>query len=146
MQVAEATAHSEAPRDAVWRVVADAAGWSRWGAWKSAEIEREGDPPPGGLGSIKVMVSERRPAVTSREEVTEFEPPSRFRYRLLSGMPLRDYEGTITLAESPGGGTDITWRSQFEPKIPLTGWFFRAVLQRFIADTARRLAREAERG
>jgi hypothetical protein len=36
-------------------------------------------------------------------------------------VPLRGYESTITLAESPGGGTDISWRSQFEPKVPLTG-------------------------
>ena len=31
MQVIEATPHSAADREAVWRVVADARGWSRWG-------------------------------------------------------------------------------------------------------------------
>jgi hypothetical protein len=145
VQVVQANARSAAPREAVWGVVADPRGWARWGAWKTAEIEREGDPPPGGLGAIKVLVSERRPAVTSREEVTVFEPPSRFGYRLLSGLPLRDYEATITLADAPDGGTDITWRSQFEPKIPFTGGFFRRILQTFMADAAQRLARDAER-
>ena len=74
-----------------------------------------------------------------------FEPPTRLRYRLLSGLPLRDYEATIDLTDAPGGGTDIVWRSQFEPKIPLTGGLFRRSLGRFIHDTAERLAREAER-
>ena len=122
MQVIEAQAHSNAPREAVWRLVADARGWSRWGAWSGTKLEREGTPPPGGVGAIKVLTSETRRPVVSREEVTVFEPPSRFGYKLLSsGLPLRDYDASITLDEATGGGTDITWRSQFDPKIPLTG-------------------------
>jgi uncharacterized protein YndB with AHSA1/START domain len=142
MQVIEGRARSQADRETVWRVVADAPGWSRWGAWQKAELEREGDPPPGGVGAIKALT--RRPVV-SREEVTVFEPPSRLGYRLLSGLPLRDYEATIVLTDAPGGGTDIVWRSQFEPKVPLTGGLFRRSLGGFIQDTADRLAREAER-
>ena len=145
MQVIEAHAHSTAPRDAVWEVVANAPDWSRWGAWRSAEIEREGAPPPGGLGAIKVLTSENRRPVVSREEVTVFEPPARFGYKLLSGLPLRNYNATIRLAEAGDGGTDITWRSQFDPKYPLTGALFRRALGRFIEDAAQRLAREAER-
>jgi uncharacterized protein YndB with AHSA1/START domain len=149
MQVVEAKAHSNAPRAAVWDLVADAEGWPRWGAWRSARIERQGTPPPGGLGAIKVITSEARGAtgrpVVSREEITAFEPPARLGYKLLSGLPLRDYDATIALADAPGGGTDITWRSQFDAKIPLTGAFFRRALQKFIQDTAERLARAAER-
>jgi len=142
MQVVEAHARSAAGREAVWVVVADARGWSRWGGWEAAELEREGDPPPAGLGAVKAL---KRGRVVSREEVTVFDPPSRFGYRLLSGLPLRGYEAEITLTDTPGGGTDITWRSQFEPKVPLTGGLFRRALQRFMADTVQRLAREAER-
>ena len=142
MPVVEAHAHSAAGREAVWAVVADAGGWSRWGDWESAVLEQEGDPPPGGLGAVKAL---KRGRVVSREEVTVFQPPARFGYRLLSGLPLRGYEAGIALADAPGGGTDITWRSQFEPKVPLTGGLFRRALQRFIADAAQRLAREAER-
>jgi hypothetical protein len=145
LHVIEAKAHSTAPREAVWRVVEDAPGWSRWGAWKSVELEREGNPPPGGLGAIKVLTSETRRPVVSREEVTVFDPPSRFGYHLLSsGLPLRDYDATVTLTEAADGGTDIEWRSQFNPKIPLTGGMFRRALGKFIQDAAERLAREAE--
>jgi hypothetical protein len=142
MQVIEAQAHSAADREAVWRLVADARDWSRWGAWQESELEREGDPPPGGVGAVKAL---RRGRVVSREEVTLFDPPSRFGYRLLSGLPLRGYEAQIILAAAPGGGTDITWRSRFEPTVPLTGGLFRRALQKFVQDTAELLAREAER-
>ena len=149
MQVVEAKAHSAAPRENVWELVADARGWSRWGAWRAAQLEREGTPPPGGLGAVKALTSETRGPtgrpVVSVEEITEFDPPARFGYKLLSGLPLRDYNASITLAEAPGGGTDIAWRSQFEPKIPMTGGLFRRALQRFTQDAAERLAREAER-
>ena len=144
MKVVEAKAQSAAPREAVWALVADARGWSRWGAWRSSELEREGTPPPGGLGAIKALTSGRRRPIVSREEVTAFEPPARFGYRLLSGLPLRNYEASITLAEAPGGGTDIVWRSQFDAKIPLTRGLFRLMLQKFTQDTAERLARAAE--
>jgi hypothetical protein len=145
MQTVEAQAHSSASREAVWRLVADVSSWSRWGAWRETGLEREGTPPPDGVGAIRVLKSETRRPVVSREEVVVFEPPSRLQYKLLSGLPLRDYRGTITLADAPGGGTDITWRSEFDAKIPLTGGFFRRALQRFIEDAAARLAREAER-
>ena len=142
MQVVQGRAHSAAHREAVWRVVADAPGWSRWGDWESSVLQREGDPPPGGLGAVKAL---KRGRVVSVEEVTAFEPPARFGYRLLSGLPLRNYEASITLTAAQPAGTDIEWRSQFDPKIPLTGGLFRRGLQRFMQDAAERLAREAER-
>ena len=149
MQVVQAKAHSTAPREAVWQLVADVQGWTRWGAWRAVDLEREGTPPPGGLGAVKALTSNARGLngrrVVSREEITAFEPPSRLGYKLLSGLPLRDYNASITLADTPDGGTDITWRSQFEGKLPLTGGLFRRALQKFMEDAAQRLAREAER-
>ena len=144
--VIDAKAHSNAPREAVWALVADAEGWSRWGAWRSVEIRRAGDPPPAGVGAIKALTSETRKPIVSVEEITAFEPPARLDYRLIEGgLPLRDYNASITLEAAADGGTDITWRSQFRPKIPLTGGMFRRALGRFIQATAERLAREAER-
>ena len=144
--VIEAKAHSNASREAVWALVADAEGWSRWGAWSSVEIRREGNPPPAGLGAIKALTSQTRRPIVSVEEITVFEPPARLGYKLIEGgLPLRDYVASITLEPAAEGGTDITWRSQFNAKIPLTGGMFRRALGRFIQATAERLAREAER-
>src|SRR5262245_2993497 len=146
MHVVEAKAHSKAPREAVWALVGVAEGWSRWGGWPSVEIRREGEPPPAGVGAIKALTSETRKPVVSVEEITVFEPPARLGYKLIEGgLPLRDYQASITLEPAPDGGTDITWRSQFKPKVPLTGGMFRRALGRFIQATAERLARQAER-
>jgi hypothetical protein len=147
-QQVQASARSSAPREQVWKVVSDGSGWWRWGAWRETRLEREGSPPPDGLGAIRVLVSEARGPtgrpVTSREQVTEYDPPSRFGYELLSGLPLRDYNASITLSDAAGGGTDIVWRSRFDAKLPLTGGLFRRALQRFTDDAVKRLAREAE--
>ena len=122
--------------------MADTTTWSDWGAWSSAELLREGDPPPGGVHSIKKLKA--FPATTTVEEVTVFEPQRRLGYELRSGMPLRGYRAEITLAPADGG-TEIRWRSEFEPKVPGTGGFYRAVLSRFMADAVKRLAAAAEK-
>jgi hypothetical protein len=140
--VIEETARSRAPRAAVWALVADGRSWSRWGPWQKAELEREGSPPPDGVGAIRLLT--RRP-VTSREEVVAFEPPERLRYRMLGGLPVRGYEAQVTLSDDDGG-TLIRWRSEFDAKIPGTGALLRRSLAGFIRDVAERLAREAERG
>src|SRR6185436_3221943 len=79
-QVIDAKTHSRAPREVVWSILADGGSWSEWGPWTKSELDRVGSPPPGGVGSIKRLARGR---MTIREEVTEFEPPSRFGYRLL---------------------------------------------------------------
>ncbi len=139
--VIEAKAHSRARRDVVWRILADGGSWSRWGPWTKSELEREGSPPPGGVGAIKRLV--RRP-MTIREEVTEFEPQSRYGYRLLSGLPARDYRAQVTLSDA-ADGTEIHWHSEFDARFPGTGALVRRSLQTAVTDVASRLAREAER-
>ena len=49
---------------------------------------------PNGVGAIRRF---ERGRFTTRERVTEFAPDRRLSYRLLSGLPLRDYEAHIDL-------------------------------------------------
>jgi uncharacterized protein YndB with AHSA1/START domain len=139
--VVEATARSDAPREVVWRVLADGRSWSEWGDWQTTEYEREGDPPPDGVGAIRRFT--RRP-VTTREEVVLFEPPSRFAYELLAGIPVRNYRADVTLTDSGDGGTNIHWESRFDVKVPGTAFFFRPFIRRVIGDVARQLAAGAD--
>ena len=141
-QVIEASAHSTAPRETVWGVIADARRWSDWGPWDRAALEQTGDEDENGVGAIRVFT--KRPLRT-RELVTAFEPPQRLCYQLLTGLPLRGYTACITLAEADGGGTEIRWHSEFDPKIPGTGAFFRRWLTGVLHQVADRAAREAER-
>jgi Polyketide cyclase / dehydrase and lipid transport len=137
----DAETHSRAPRDVVWSILADGGGWAQWGPWSRSELERDGSPPPGGVGSIKRLARGR---LTLREEVTEFEPPSRYGYRLLSGLPVRDYRAQVVLSDA-ADGTGIHWHSEFDARFPGTGGLVRRSLQRAVRDVAGRLAAEAER-
>ena len=134
---AEADAVCSAPREAAWGVLADASRWSEWGIWSSSSLEREGDPAPDGVGAIRVFV--KRP-VTSREEVVEFVPGERLVYRLLSGLPVRDYTGTVTLLDDPAG-CRISWRSAWESRVP----GMQRQLQKVLEQVCALAAREAER-
>lgn len=136
----EARAGSEAPREKVWEVLADVPRWADWGPWNSSELEREGTPPPGGVGAVRLL---KRFAMTLREELTEYEPPGRMTYKLLSGLPLRDYRAEVTVSEADGG-SELRWRSEFDAR-PGVGGLYRWQLQRAFEDITERVARAAER-
>ena len=133
--------HADAPRERVWALVADGASWSEWARFTKSSLEKEGDPPPDGVGAIRNFGTGFS---KSREEVVEFQPPSRFAYRLLKGLPLDDYLAVVTLDEDRGG-TKITWHSTFtKSRIPGTTGFYRWFLSRFITDLIKCLAKAAE--
>ena len=129
-------AHTKAPAERVFALLADAPSWSRWAPFDEAVVE-QGD----GVGEVRRFRTGR---VTSRERVTVLERPRRFGYELLSGLPIRDYRAEVTLTPDPGGGTQIRWHSKFAAMVPGTGWIMRRRLGRFIAETAAGLARAAE--
>jgi hypothetical protein len=56
-----------------------------------------------------------------REEITSVGPGYALGYRLLSGAPVRDYTRSVTLDESPDGGTVVRWSISFRPSIPGSG-------------------------
>ncbi len=135
--VIEATVTTAAAPHTVWAILADARTWDTWGPWTSAELEREGAPEPDGVGAIRVFT--KKPIV-SREEVVAFEPPSRLAYRLLSGLPVRDYNAEVRVTPRESG-SEVHWRSEFDSNVP----GMRAFLGRIIPSVAARLASEADR-
>lgn len=141
-----AEARSSAAPAAVFALLTDVESWSRWGSWERTGLESEAPGGGGGVGAVRRLESVtlgRR--IVSRERVEEVVDDQRLVYALLSGLPLRDYRGVVEL-EADGEGTRITWSSSFEPRVWGTGWLYRAVLQRFVADTAAALARAAAAG
>jgi uncharacterized protein YndB with AHSA1/START domain len=129
-------ARSAAPPEAVWALLADVRTWPEWAPFDSAQVE-SGQ----GVGEVRWMRSGR---VNSRERVVALEPPHRFVYEFLSGLPIRHYRAEVTLDAAPEGGTTIRWHSTFRAKVPGAGWLMRASLTRFIRKTSDGLAREAE--
>jgi uncharacterized protein YndB with AHSA1/START domain len=139
----EVTAHSAAPPARVFALLADATSWPRWagpvighGSW-----EREGTPPPGGVGAIRKL---GRAPVYAREEILAYQPPSHHAYTIVSGNPVRNYRADVHLVPY-GDGTRITWRGTFDPVVPGTGGMLNAFYRKLIGSTAKRLAAHAER-
>jgi hypothetical protein len=134
---------SAAAPAAVFALLARTEGWPEWSSMSKGELE---EPAPGsepeGVGALRRFTTGRR---VSRERVVVFDPDRQLSYELLSGLPLGGYRADVTLAPTDDGGTLITWHSTFRPARRATGWLYRAALGRFIARTARQLARGAER-
>ena len=140
--VIEASAHSGASRDAVWNLVRDIGTWQDWGTWSSTTIETPapGDDPQG-VGVVRRL---RQAPVTSIERVTELVPGERLSYELVKGLPFENYRAAVTLTDAAGGGTDITWRAEFDVTAKVRGGISRKLLERFYPDIVQRLARGAE--
>jgi hypothetical protein len=129
-----------APPAFIWALLEDAENWSAWGPWRESELERAGFPSPAGVGAIRRLRVGRR---VVREETTVFEPGTEMAYRLLSGIPVRNYEGRVRLTQV-GSKAMITWSSSFVGSFPGLGPIVRRRYERKVAEMARRLARAAE--
>ena len=139
----ELTVRCSASADAVFGVLADATRWKDWaGATVGvSEWDREGDPPPGGVGAVRKLG--RWPFFT-REQITEYEPPHHIGYTILSGVPVRGYHADIDL-RTDATGTTIRWSGAFEPTVPGTGTALELFLSRTVLHYAQAAAVEAER-
>ena len=133
MRTIEAVATTSGSRDAVWALLADASAWSQWGSWSKVEVEGGGEQGP---GALRVLV---RAPFRTRERITEWVPGERMAYEVLEGLRVRGYRATVTLEDSPEGGTTVRWRSTYDHAGPLTALMLRLAVR----DACRRLAKAA---
>lgn len=135
-----AEAESAAPPE---RVFALLAAGDRWQHWAGVMVPRSrwqvpGDPE-GGVGAVRRLGIG---PLVSLERITEHEPPRRLSYVVDSPAPYRAYRSTVTLSPTGSGGTQIVWRSTFEPMVPGSGpllrWFLGATVRSFARNLARR--------
>jgi uncharacterized protein YndB with AHSA1/START domain len=130
-----------APPETVFDVLTDHRRYPEITALRKAELEREGDPEPNGLGAIRVLTVAGPPM---REEVIAYERPFRFSYKILSGLPVRDHVGTVEMRPK-GGGTEVVYAVKTTPTIPLVGPVFMLGLKKAIRDLIGGVAKESER-
>lgn len=127
--------------EVVFDVLTDHRGYAEITPLRKSVLEREGEPAPNGVGAIRKL-SAVGPSL--REETIVYEPPSRFSYTLLSGLPLRDHVGTVSL-EPSGGGTKITYAVRTIPTVPLLGRAVVAVVKLGVTQLLNGVVAEAER-
>jgi hypothetical protein len=97
----------KAKRETVFDVYTDHRGYAKLiNVIRIAELEQEGELPPNGLGAIRKLDTV---GTTIREEVTEYERPARYSYRMMSGAPFDRFEATVTF-EPKDEGTSVSYR------------------------------------
>lgn len=111
------TRTNSAPVEAVFDLLTDHANYKNISLLRTSEFVRAGEPEPNGVGALRRM-SVIGPAQI--EEITEFERPTRFAYRLRSGLPVRDHVGTVELAQTEAG-THIAYCVRSTPSLPIPG-------------------------
>jgi hypothetical protein len=79
-----------------------------------------------------------------RELVLAYERPTRFSYELLSGLPLRDHIGEVTL-RGTSGGTEMSYRIETTPTVPVGGFAVIGALRVAIGRLMAGVAADAER-
>ena len=136
----DVTAKTSGTPAAVFALLADRTTWPAWSPIDSVELERAGSPEAEGVGSIRVNHKGR---TVGRDEIVELVPGERFVYRSLSGVPVRDYVGEVTLEQTNDGGTAIRWHTSFFAKTPGTGWMVERALKKFLKDCVDGLATAA---
>jgi uncharacterized protein YndB with AHSA1/START domain len=130
-----------APPETVFDVLVDHRGYAEITPLRKVELEREGDPAPNGVGAIRVLHSVGPPL---REEILTYEEPSRYSYKLLSGLPVRDHVGTIEL--TPGEGrTKVTYAVRTMPTVPVVGTVVVGVIRLGVKQILSAVAKESER-
>jgi uncharacterized protein YndB with AHSA1/START domain len=140
---AESQVTVAAPPSVVWPLLADIRGWPDWSPNDRVELVREGDPAPDGVGAERLLFTGR---ITVREEITVFEPGERLGYRLLSGLPMRDYRADITLTpRDEGRVTDVRWTARWRTQPPVPGFVMRAAMGRVLGRFTAALAERAEK-
>jgi len=130
-----------APPDVVFDVFTDHRRYAEMTPLRRSELEREGDPAPNGVGAIRVLGAVGPPL---REEVIAYERPSRYSYALLSGLPVRDHVGTVSL-QPARAGTRVTYALRTNPTVPLAGGAVVAVVKQAIKMLMGGVCAEAER-
>lgn len=130
-----------APPQTVFEVLTDHRGYSGITPLRKSVLEREGEPAPNGVGSIRVLSAVGPPL---REETIAYEEPGRFSYTLLSGLPVRDHVGTVEL-RSEGNGTAVTYAVRTTPTLPVVGGVVVAVVKQGVKQLLDGVAKESER-
>lgn len=130
-----------APPETVFEVLTDHRGYAEITPMRRVEMEREGEPAPNGVGAIRVLHAVGPPL---REEVIAYEAPTRFSYKLLSGLPVRDHVGTVELTPN-GAGTKVVYAVRTHPTLPVVGVLVVAAVKQGIKQLLGGVAKKSER-
>ncbi|HEY5190115.1 MAG TPA: SRPBCC family protein [Solirubrobacteraceae bacterium] len=133
MPYAVAEQRVDAAPDAVWQRLSDLEAMESWSGL-SVRVDRSGPPAIGTRRRLKMFGS----WVT--EEIVGWDPPNGYAYRLISGAPLSDHHGEVSVT-ADGRGSRVRWAVRFRSRLPLSGPLIATLVQHRIAHALAGLAR-----
>ena len=102
----EARVLVKAPIDRVFERITDHEAMRHWPGIHACTLVTEGNPR-NGLGAVRRV---KALGVTLDEEVVTYEPPHRYDYSIIKGLPVV-HRGVVVLSEVEGG-VEVCWRVQ----------------------------------
>jgi len=118
MPTVEVTRIIQAPREAVFDVLADHANYDRFRGSRRSELVKEGEPAPNGVGALRrILIGPLR----FDEEITAYERPSRLDYLIVGLNVSFDHDGGQIRLSEVAGATRVDWTSTFRIPIPVIG-------------------------
>jgi hypothetical protein len=107
-----------APADKVFDVLADHGNYKSFPGVVDSKLTKDGTPDRNGLGAVRHIVIKRG---WFDEEITAYERPRRFDYRIVrTSLPLEHQGGSLRF-EPVADGTEVTWTSTMRVSIPVIG-------------------------
>jgi hypothetical protein len=79
----------------------------------------------------------RMPGTNAELQVSAAPEADGYQYRIVSGLPVKDHRGCVTLVDNGHGGTEVVLTESFRARIWGTGGFLRARRERALVETAR---------
>ena len=134
------TRYTRADVATVYEIAAYSPGYPEWSAIGSFEEITQGTDERYGVGSRRIY---RTAGMVLLEEIMAADRPRHITYRLISGLPLKDYLGQIDF-QTKDDQVQIDWYSTFIPPKGF-GWFWRWFMQRILRDMSLALVKESEK-
>lgn len=119
-----------APCERIFEVISNHEGYASLLGMTVARLERAGRIEKNGEGALRYLKSG---AVWFREEITIFERPHRMDYLIIDSLLPLEHKGASIRLRETANGTEVSWTSSFNVKVPLIGGLLSRVLAKQMA-------------
>lgn len=128
-----------APIEFVFERITDHEDMRNWPGVKSCVLVETGTPR-NGLGAVRRITAG---GLTLDEKVVQWEPPRRYDYTIVRGLPV-EHRGTVELVPRDGG-VELRWTVRMSSRIPFFAQIVGFTLRRGLKAALARFAVETEK-
>ncbi|AGM28817.1 SRPBCC family protein [Mycobacteroides abscessus] len=116
METIEVRRSIAAPIADVFDWISNAGNYTDSPLFLAAKLIRSGSAAAYGVGAIRRFTF---PFAVVHEEITRFDPPYSFSYRVIKCVPPVRHEGGAVVLTPTAHGTDLMWSSSAELRLPV---------------------------